>query len=70
MEVLADSIEDLEIIAKDEASLTLSLSNGSHHLPAIFEALPEAGGSVAETSLRRANLETLFLLLTGKELRE
>ena len=29
-----------------------------------------AGGSVTETSLRSPNLETLFLLLTGKELRE
>jgi len=28
------------------------------------------GGEVSETSLRSPNLETLFLLLTGKELRE
>jgi ABC-2 type transport system ATP-binding protein len=71
MQILAkDRIRDLEIIARTESSLTLTLSDGSHHLPLIFESLASAGGSVTETSLRRPNLETLFLLLTGKELRE
>lgn len=69
-ELRARTIPDLEIIAQDDNSLTLTLSNGSHHLPVIFESLASAGGSVVETSLRRPNLETLFLLLTGKELRE
>ena len=68
--LLVDTIDDLEIIAQEEGSLTLTLSGGSHHLPTIFDALAAAGGSVTETSLRRPNLETLFLLLTGKELRE
>ena len=68
--LLAETIDDLEIIAQEEGSLTLTLSGGSHHLPTIFDALAGAGGSVSETSLRRPNLETLFLLLTGKELRE
>jgi len=71
MQVLGSGLlDDLEIISQDASSLTVTLSNGSHHLPAIFEALANAGATVAETSLRRPNLETLFLLLTGKELRE
>jgi len=61
---------DLEIISQEESSVTLSLSQASQHLPAIFDALSSAGGTVTETSLRSPNLETLFLLLTGKELRE
>jgi ABC-2 type transport system ATP-binding protein len=61
---------DLEIIAQEKGSVTLTLSNASQHLPAIFDAVSGAGGNVAESSLRSANLETLFLLLTGKELRE
>jgi len=61
---------DLEIITQEEDSLTLTLSAGSQHLPVIFQALSEAGGNISETSLRSPNLETLFLLLTGKELRE
>ena len=48
----------------------MTLSNASQHLPDIFQAISSAGGKVTETSLRSPNLETLFLLLTGKELRE
>ena len=62
--------EDLEFIAQEEDSITLTLSQASQHLPAIFDAVAGTGGRVTETSLRSPNLETLFLLLTGKELRE
>jgi ABC-2 type transport system ATP-binding protein len=61
---------DLEFLAQEEDSITLTLSQASNHLPAIFEAVTGTGGSVSETNLRSPNLETLFLLLTGKELRE
>ena len=61
---------DLELLTEEHDSVTLTLSSASQHLPAIFAALAAGGGSVAETSLRSPNLETLFLLLTGKELRE
>jgi len=61
---------DLEIISQDESSMTLTLSAASQHLPTVFQTLANAGGKVSETSLRSPNLETLFLLLTGKELRE
>ena len=61
---------NLDVITQEETTVTLTLSNASQHLPRIFEAVSSAGGEVAETSLRSPNLETLFLLLTGKELRE
>ena len=67
---LAGSIADLEILTQDDNTLLLTLSSASQHLPAIFTAVAGAGGTVSETSLRSPNLETLFLLLTGKELRE
>ena len=70
IETLADNISDLEILTQDDNTLLLTLSSASQHLPAIFAAVAGAGGSVSETSLRSPNLETLFLLLTGKELRE
>lgn len=63
-------LQDLEVVAQEQSNLTLTLSSASQHLPAIFEALNSAGCNVSETSLRSPNLETLFLLLTGKELRE
>jgi len=67
---LAPDIADLEILSQAEDALLLTLSSASQHLPRIFEAISRSGGSVSETSLRSPNLETLFLLLTGKELRE
>ena len=67
---LVPGIADLEILSQADDSLLLTLSSASHHLPKIFDAISGAGGSVSETSLRSPNLETLFLLLTGKELRE
>ena len=63
-------MHDLELISQDDGVLTLTLSSASQHLPEIFAAITKIGGSVSETSLRSPNLETLFLLLTGKELRE
>ncbi len=70
IESLVSSIIDLEILSLDEDTLMLTLSHASQHLPGIFDTISSAGGSVSETSLRSPNLETLFLLLTGKELRE
>lgn len=67
---LAGGIDDLELLSLADESLLLTLSNASQHLPAIFAAISNAGGNVTETSLRSPNLETLFLLLTGKELRQ
>jgi ABC-2 type transport system ATP-binding protein len=67
---LASDIDDLELLHQAEDSLLLTMSKASQHLPTIFAAIGNAGGNVTETSLRSPNLETLFLLLTGKELRE
>lgn len=66
----ASSISDLEVIGVERDSITMTLAAASQHLPEIFSAIDGAGGRVNETSMRSPNLETLFLLLTGKELRE
>jgi ABC-2 type transport system ATP-binding protein len=68
--VASQGINDLSVISEAEGVVNLTLTAASHHLPAIFAAVTAAGGTVTETSLRSPNLETLFLLLTGKELRE
>ena len=68
--LVASGLHDLELISEEEGSVTLTLSSASQHLSVIFAAITAKGGSIAETSLRSPNLETLFLLLTGKELRE
>ncbi|ANO51152.1 ABC transporter ATP-binding protein [Woeseia oceani] len=66
----AGALDKLQIVSHDEGSLVLSLPDASQHLSSIFQVLDNSGATIAETSLRRPNLETLFMLLTGKELRE
>ena len=63
--------EDLyEILLVDSENLQLSIRDASLNLSAIFEQLKLAGAAVQETTLTRPNLESLFIKLTGKELRD
>ncbi|SRR5258708_6768139 len=62
-------LEGVEIIQSDESQLALSVSDASHRLPLIFTALNSAG-EVRGTTLTQPSLESLFIKLTGKELRE
>ena len=62
-------LEGVEIVQTDETQLSLSVSDASHRLPAIFAAVNSAG-EVRGTVLTQPSLETLFIKLTGKELRE
>ncbi len=64
------SFEALEIVQADEQQLVLALGEASRRLPALFAALAEAGAEVRETILSQPSLESLFIKLTGKELRE
>ncbi|HUA63272.1 MAG TPA: ABC transporter ATP-binding protein [Verrucomicrobiae bacterium] len=62
--------DGIEIVQADEALLILSVVEASRHLPAIFAALANAGADVRGTTLTQPSLESLFIKLTGKELRE
>jgi len=64
------ALGEIDIVHADPAQLTLSLPDASRRLPAIFAALTSAGADVKETTLTQPSLETLFIKLTGKELRE
>ncbi len=59
----------LEVLLAEPNQLVIAAHEASTRLPAIFRALEGAGARVSETTLRRPNLETLFIKLTGKELR-
>ncbi len=61
---------DIEILQTDENLLILALPDASRRLPAIFSALAVAGAEVRGTNLTQPSLESLFIKLTGKELRE
>ena len=64
------SIDDIQIVQAEPDLLMLSVSDASAKLSAIFAALAAAGGEVRGTPLTQPSLESLFIKLTGKELRE
>jgi linearmycin/streptolysin S transport system ATP-binding protein len=63
-----EHLEGVEVIHADEAQLSLSMSDASHRLPLIFAALN--GSELRGTTLTQPSLESLFIKLTGSELRE
>jgi len=62
--------EGLELVTVEADLLMLSMAGASRHLPALFAALDHADMQVTETTLTQPNLESLFIKLTGRELRE
>jgi ABC-2 type transport system ATP-binding protein len=65
-----EPIDHAEILQADENLLILALPEASRRLPAIFSALAAAGAEVRGTTLTQPSLESLFIKLTGKDLRE
>jgi ABC-2 type transport system ATP-binding protein len=63
-------LSDAEIVQSDGASLLVSLAGASRRLPEVFAALHAAGSDIRETTITQPSLESLFIKLTGKELRE
>jgi ABC-2 type transport system ATP-binding protein len=61
---------DVEVVQAGADAVTLAAARASARLPAIFDALDAAGADIRETKLTEPSLETLFIKLTGKELRE
>jgi ABC-2 type transport system ATP-binding protein len=62
--------DDTEIVTAEKETLVLAAEGASKRLPALFAAVTGAGGEIRETTLRQPSLETLFIKLTGRELRE
>jgi ABC-2 type transport system ATP-binding protein len=63
-------IDGVELVQATDDTVTLAVPNGSARLSDIFNALASSGAEVHETTLTQPSLETLFIKLTGKELRE
>jgi ABC-2 type transport system ATP-binding protein len=66
----ARRVEGAEVIHADAESLIVAVPGATRHLPALFTALAEAGAELRETVLTQPSLESLFIKLTGRELRE
>jgi ABC-2 type transport system ATP-binding protein len=60
----------VDVAQAEAGQLTLVLRDASRRLPEVLGAVAAAGGEIRETTLTQPSLESLFLKLTGKELRE
>jgi ABC-2 type transport system ATP-binding protein len=65
-----DAVEGVEVLSVGADAVTISATGASRKLPAIFAALASAGADIHETTLSVPSLESLFITLTGRELRE
>ncbi len=63
-------LDGIEVAAAEEGVLRLALRGATRRLPDLFAALAAAGAEIRETTLSQPNLESLFIRLTGKKLRE
>jgi ABC-2 type transport system ATP-binding protein len=63
-----ERLDDVEVLAISSDVITVAARGGSRKLPAIFGALGDA--DIQETTLSVPSLESLFIKLTGRELRE
>jgi ABC-2 type transport system ATP-binding protein len=63
-------LDGVEIVQVGDGSATVSAPNASNRLPAVFAALSSVGADVRGATLTQSSLESLFIKLTGKELRE
>jgi ABC-2 type transport system ATP-binding protein len=62
--------DGIDIVQADENAVTLALHDASGRLPSIFAVLAGARAEIRGTRLSQPSLESLFIKLTGKELRE
>jgi ABC-2 type transport system ATP-binding protein len=63
-------LSGVEVVQILDGLATLSAPGASMRLPAIFAAMSLAGADIRDTTLTQPSLESLFIKLTGKELRE
>ena len=63
-------LPDVQVVLAESEGIRLTVADASRRLPELFDAITRSGGQVRETTLSQPSLETLFLKLTGKELRK
>jgi ABC-2 type transport system ATP-binding protein len=65
-----EALDGVEVLLVAADAVTIAAAGASRKLPAIFAALASAGADISETTLSMPSLESLFITLTGRELRE
>ena len=65
------AVKDLngEVLSLGSDVLMMAIRDGARNLPAVLQGISATGAEIHDTRLSEPNLESLFLKLTGKELR-
>jgi len=58
-----------ETLSLTTETLMIAIRDGARNLPAVLSGISDTGADIHDTRLSEPNLESLFLKLTGKELR-
>ena len=58
-----------ELLSLSSETLMIAIKDGARVLPAVLQAIGDTGAEIRDTRLSEPNLESLFLKLTGKDLR-
>ncbi len=66
----AKRVNGVVVMQADDENLVLTLAGASRALPSVLSALAATGAEIRETIMTQPSLESLFITLTGKELRE
>jgi ABC-2 type transport system ATP-binding protein len=67
---LADGVPNVDRADRVDDAVVLSVRGGDGILPAVFAAAERAGFTLSDLSAAEPTLETVFISLTGKDLRE
>ena len=62
--------ESVNILNSAEHTATMSLSHGGLNIAALLQKFSEAGIEITDISMQKPSLESVFLKLTGRELRD
>ncbi|MDP8244414.1 MAG: ABC transporter ATP-binding protein [Candidatus Hinthialibacter antarcticus] len=64
------NVEQIKILTAAENSVTLSLKENGFGIGQLVQTMTGAGLSIADMSIQKPSLESVFLKLTGRELRD
>jgi ABC-2 type transport system ATP-binding protein len=64
------TFDDVDNISSQNGRVALTVKNGETFIPRIFSAAQAVGVEISSVSMRKPNLEDVFLKLTGREIRD
>ncbi len=64
------TLEDLKNISVQDGKVILTVKNGESVIPKVFESAQSLSVGISSVSLRKPNLEDVFIKLTGREIRD